>query len=49
MVCDAVVSDTQVPIYWWNLVFPSSGFEGKKVMTYYQYGRRGVQLVRLRS
>ena len=29
MVCDAVVSDTQVPTSWWNLAFPSSGLEGK--------------------
>ena len=30
MVCDGVVSNTQVPTSWWNLAFPSSGLEGKK-------------------
>ena len=29
MVCDAVLSDTQIPTSWWNLAFPSSGLEGK--------------------
>jgi len=33
MVCDAVVSNTQVPTSWWNLAFPSSGLGGKNSHT----------------
>jgi len=33
MVCDVVVSDTQVPTSWWNLAFPSSELEGKNSHT----------------
>jgi len=29
MVCDVVVSDTQVLTSWWKLAFPISGLEGR--------------------
>jgi len=45
MVCDAVLSDTQVPTSWWNLAFPSSGLEGKNSCILKRGGTRFLQIV----
>jgi hypothetical protein len=43
MVCDVVLSDTQVPTSWWNLAFPSSGLEGKnsRILVSWRGGQPG--------